>query len=168
MDFVKIKHMVRENGDKVIFMENGEPELVMMSFVEYEKLARLHLSEAKERVHAERHVTMQTTLNPVLDDGALHSAAHMNTNNEATLRQDRRAFTPPLSQERAGFKDGVKTNEQLPKEVEDDTMHETEFLAPVESVQVRVASLNGYDRIGGLAVEESRHAADIRLEDLPI
>lgn len=45
MDFIKIKNMVRENGDKVIFMENGEPELVMMSFVEYEKLARLHLPD---------------------------------------------------------------------------------------------------------------------------
>ena len=45
MDFVKIKNMVRENGDKVIFMENGEPELVMMSFVEYEKLARLQLTD---------------------------------------------------------------------------------------------------------------------------
>lgn len=123
MDFAKIKHMVRENGDKIIFMEHGEPELVMMSFVEYEKLARLHLSEAKERVHVERHATMQTTL---------------------------------------------KTNEQLPKEVEDDTMHETEFLAPVQTVPVRAASFSGYDRIGELAVEESRHAADIRLEDLPI
>lgn len=37
--------MVRKNGDKVIFMENGEPELVVMSFMEYEKLARLHLPE---------------------------------------------------------------------------------------------------------------------------
>ena len=45
MDFVKIKNMVQENGDKIIFMENGEPELVMMSFVEYEKLARLHLPD---------------------------------------------------------------------------------------------------------------------------
>ena len=37
--------MVRENGDKVIFMENGEPELVVMSFMEYEKLAHLQLTE---------------------------------------------------------------------------------------------------------------------------
>lgn len=35
--------MVRESGDKVIFMENGEPELVVMSFAEYEKLARAGL-----------------------------------------------------------------------------------------------------------------------------
>ena len=45
MDFVKIKNMVRENGDKVIIMENGEPELVVMSFAEYEKLARLRVKE---------------------------------------------------------------------------------------------------------------------------
>lgn len=52
MDFVKIKNMVRENGDKVIFMENGEPELVVMSFAEYEKLARLQLSEVKSTMRA--------------------------------------------------------------------------------------------------------------------
>ena len=45
MDFVKITNMVRENGDKVIFMENGEPELVVMSFAEYEKLAHLQLTD---------------------------------------------------------------------------------------------------------------------------
>lgn len=47
MDFIKIKNMIRENGDKVVFMENGEPEFVVMSFVEYEKLARLYLPEVK-------------------------------------------------------------------------------------------------------------------------
>ena len=46
MDFVKIKNMVRENGDKVIVMENGEPEVVVMSFAEYEKLAHLQISDA--------------------------------------------------------------------------------------------------------------------------
>ena len=46
MDFVKIKNMVRENGDKVIFMENGEPEIVVMSFAEYEKLAHLQVADA--------------------------------------------------------------------------------------------------------------------------
>lgn len=39
MDFSKIKQIVRGNGDKFIFVENGEPELVVMSFHEYEKLA---------------------------------------------------------------------------------------------------------------------------------
>ena len=45
MDFVKIKNMVRENGDKVIVMENGEPEIVVMSFAEYEKLAYLQVAD---------------------------------------------------------------------------------------------------------------------------
>jgi len=39
MDLSKIKQFVKQNGDKFIFMENGEPEIVMMSFDEYEKLA---------------------------------------------------------------------------------------------------------------------------------
>ncbi len=39
MDFSKIKNLVKQNGDKFIFVENGEPEMVMMSFNEYQKLA---------------------------------------------------------------------------------------------------------------------------------
>lgn len=58
MDFVKIKNMVRENGDKVIFMENGEPELVVMSFAEYEKLARLYLPEIKSPIRAKTNPQM--------------------------------------------------------------------------------------------------------------
>ena len=58
MDFVKITNMVRENGDKVIFMENGEPELVVMSFAEYEKLAHLHLTASfADTVHTEKNKT---------------------------------------------------------------------------------------------------------------
>ncbi|MEK7090277.1 MAG: hypothetical protein AAB930_01700 [Patescibacteria group bacterium] len=38
MDLSKIKNLVKKNGDKFIFVENGEPEVVMMSFHEYEKL----------------------------------------------------------------------------------------------------------------------------------
>lgn len=38
MNFFKIKNLVKQNGDKFIFLENGEPEIVMMSFREYEKL----------------------------------------------------------------------------------------------------------------------------------
>ena len=52
MEFSKLKNLLRENGDKVIFMENGEPEMVMMSFAEYEKLARLHLSDAPKASHS--------------------------------------------------------------------------------------------------------------------
>ena len=40
MDFVKLKNLVKQNGDKFVFVENGEPEIVMMSFGEYEKLAK--------------------------------------------------------------------------------------------------------------------------------
>lgn len=68
MDFIKIKNMVRENGDKVIFMENGEPELVVMSFVEYEKLARLHLSEP---IHVAR-----AKLNPQMNEPEVRDVDH--------------------------------------------------------------------------------------------
>ena len=38
MDLNKIKNLIKQNGDKFIVVENGEPELVVMSFAEYEKL----------------------------------------------------------------------------------------------------------------------------------
>lgn len=40
MDFSKIKQLVQQNGDKFIFLENGEPEIVVLSFHEYQKLLR--------------------------------------------------------------------------------------------------------------------------------
>lgn len=38
MDFLKIKNLVKQNGDKFVFVENGEPDIVVMSFREYEKI----------------------------------------------------------------------------------------------------------------------------------
>lgn len=38
MNIAKIKQFVKQTGDKFIFIENGEPELVVMSFREYERL----------------------------------------------------------------------------------------------------------------------------------
>lgn len=38
MNILQIKNLVKQNGDKFIFVENGEPEMVIMSFREYEKL----------------------------------------------------------------------------------------------------------------------------------
>ena len=52
MELSKLKNMIRENGDKVIIMENDEPELVIMSFAEYEKLARLRLPDQIHGVRA--------------------------------------------------------------------------------------------------------------------
>lgn len=49
MDFLKIKNLVKQNGDKFIFVENGEPEMVMMSFGEYQKLSQ---RDTNTRMHA--------------------------------------------------------------------------------------------------------------------
>ena len=40
MDFSKIKHLVKTNGDKFIFLEDGEPDIVVLSFVEYQRLLK--------------------------------------------------------------------------------------------------------------------------------
>lgn len=39
MDMSQIKNLLKGNADKLILMENGEPEAVVMSFAEYSKLA---------------------------------------------------------------------------------------------------------------------------------
>lgn len=51
MNLSKIKNLVKQNGDKFIFVENGEPEVVMMSFHEYEKLANGGSVEKRPFVH---------------------------------------------------------------------------------------------------------------------
>lgn len=38
MDFERIKNLVKRNGDKLILVENGEPEAVVMSFAEYARI----------------------------------------------------------------------------------------------------------------------------------
>mgnify|MGYP003393540156 CR=1 FL=1 len=38
MDLNKIKNLIKQNGDRLILLENGEPEAVVMSFPEYERL----------------------------------------------------------------------------------------------------------------------------------
>lgn len=38
MDISKLKNLVKQNGDKFILVENGEPEIVLMSFHEYQRL----------------------------------------------------------------------------------------------------------------------------------
>ena len=41
MDLTRIKQFVKHDRDhKFIFVENGEPEMVVMSFAEYERLMR--------------------------------------------------------------------------------------------------------------------------------
>lgn len=39
MDFTRIKNLLRGNGEKLILVENGEPEVVVMSFSEYARIA---------------------------------------------------------------------------------------------------------------------------------
>lgn len=38
MNLEKIKNLIKNNGDKFILVENDVPEIVMLSFKEYEKL----------------------------------------------------------------------------------------------------------------------------------
>lgn len=38
MDLSKFKKLIKKSGDKVIFVEDGEPDMILMSFDEYESL----------------------------------------------------------------------------------------------------------------------------------
>ena len=46
MNLSRIKNLVKENGDKVILVENDEPEVVVMSFREYERISANHSGAA--------------------------------------------------------------------------------------------------------------------------
>jgi PHD/YefM family antitoxin component YafN of YafNO toxin-antitoxin module len=37
MDFNQLKKIIKDSGDKLIFMENGEPSFVMMPFARYQR-----------------------------------------------------------------------------------------------------------------------------------
>ena len=37
MDFDEIRQLISANGEKVIFIENGKPSIVLMSFDTYQK-----------------------------------------------------------------------------------------------------------------------------------
>ena len=38
MDLARIKNLVRNGGDRFIIVENGEPEVVVLSFLDYERM----------------------------------------------------------------------------------------------------------------------------------
>ena len=38
MDLARIKNLVKRSGEKLILVENGEPEAVVMSFAEYARI----------------------------------------------------------------------------------------------------------------------------------
>ena len=47
MDFARIKNLVKKNGNTCILVEGGEPEIVVMTFDEYEKLANGNTDEIR-------------------------------------------------------------------------------------------------------------------------
>ena len=57
MNLSKIKNLVKENGDKVILVENDEPEVVVMSFREYERISANHAG-AVAPAHEPHHPRM--------------------------------------------------------------------------------------------------------------
>lgn len=70
MNFDKIKNLVKQNGDKFVFVENGEPEVVMMSFQEYQKLAQ---SGQNNQMHQHATQTIRTHPN-ITNEDLEHSA----------------------------------------------------------------------------------------------
>ena len=53
MDFAKIKNLIKQNGDKFIIIENGEPELVVMSFAEYERISKSREQPSRQEIEPE-------------------------------------------------------------------------------------------------------------------
>ena len=53
MDLSKIKNLIKQNGDRIIIMENGEPELVVMSFAEYERISKSQEQPSRREIEPE-------------------------------------------------------------------------------------------------------------------
>lgn len=64
MNLSKIKQLVKNNGATFILVENGEPEMVVLSFEAYEKLA----GNEKIPEVIPRAVEKSTKQSPMLDD----------------------------------------------------------------------------------------------------
>ncbi|MBI4137953.1 MAG: type II toxin-antitoxin system Phd/YefM family antitoxin [Candidatus Sungbacteria bacterium] len=67
MDFSQIKQLVKRNGDRVILVENDRPEVVVMSFEEYEKMSNGVAREPEIR-HAALSVSPARESESVLAD----------------------------------------------------------------------------------------------------
>jgi len=73
MDLARIKNLIRGNGDKLILMENGEPEAVVMSFAEYSKLA--DITNAPNVKNAPLRQPYEERFDVPSDMGAIREAA---------------------------------------------------------------------------------------------
>lgn len=71
----RIKNLLKGNGDKLILVENGEPEAVVMSFAEYSKLVNVFAPKT-----APRQRTTEERFDMPSDAGAIREAAgHVET-----------------------------------------------------------------------------------------
>lgn len=103
MDFGKIKKLVKQNGDKIIVFENGEPEVVVMAFHEYEKL----MKGAPEIISVS---PVQQTFVPLpafppveaFPEGERFSDVHSMDSFEEERRENARPL-PPRAEEAASF-----------------------------------------------------------------
>lgn len=61
MNLAKIKDLIKKNGDKFILIDNEEPEVVMISFQEYERLLK-ETAMSDERIIPSKPPKTQTPL----------------------------------------------------------------------------------------------------------
>lgn len=59
MDLARIKNFIKQNGDKFVVMEDGEPEVVIMSFREYEGL--MQKNSAPSRILKDKEQLLKDT-----------------------------------------------------------------------------------------------------------
>lgn len=181
MDISKIKHLVKSNGDKFIFVENGEPEIVMMSFQEFEKLAGNNVHQPI------RHSPMFDALagGPISTDDSWANRDGMGYASASNIYPARTSSTPTRLAEatakRVGGRDTIvdgsimlpQTQSQSTRsngvyersvfETREEELLETEFIpASQEYPPGKFDSLEVGS--GGLPIR----LEDIRLEDLPI
>ena len=163
MDLSKIKNLIKRNGDKIIVMENGEPELVVMSFKEYEKITDANMRPSEERrPSVERGSTQHTSAN-------VGSTEPNSANVSVSPRNP--SFSRPAPVERVELGEDVeketevvmpmRPSEERRPSVERGSTERTS--ANVGSTERSCANVTAdYHQLRPLRLE------DIRLEDLPL
>lgn len=166
MDFTRIKNLVRGNGEKLILVENGEPEVVVMSFSEYTRLMGAGMGSAASTVNATPMGTASMSAHsPALSAHTRAEAGHATEEQfEMPLHGENHEpeFYPALSESSISL--GAEMSQYDKESFPQDSM------------------LGGKDGIYGesepepmfdesplpLAHDMSLRLANIRLEDLPI
>jgi PHD/YefM family antitoxin component YafN of YafNO toxin-antitoxin module len=139
MEFAKLKQLVRKNGDVFVLVDQDKPELVLMSFDAYERLAEQKSIHTIHPVQPEKHRDVSGTDKEVWMESGINDTID-------TITQDH----------------GDTDVEEFVADADSTTERTTQYTAHsgFQPASRRTSSM--YDAMGHVRLE------DIELENLPI